>query len=757
MVSPGEQDNLAHRFVRDNRYTAQKIKKNIYIRPRDQDTEVEPYTNSLYQTPYDTTKNTISTGKLVNTYSGETFETFENQLPAPDTNKGAMLKTQFEHLNPRLLHLTGGYNWHNPPPRKKEQCGSVFNPVSARGGPSPFGSNIYDPQVRKQIELYASRDIYNNKDGDQVVEPSMYGDKPQGYFGLVPRNRIQPFMPATQELSTMGRMSAPQDLNPDLRKREEYTGEFFSRKANLLVSRAVAPNTLINGVEAVAQIPIASDKIGKFGQCQTYITPAFVDGASYVNHEETRPGRITSGQTTRIGPADFPHQPTQQPIDTEFRGKLHPGQSVPISGPSFPSGDLVVSEVKNRPSGKDLAENTLPVVNASLPGAGGMIESEQNIRDTLKIATNEHNRVGGPSIPMAGDVTVSTQTLRPSAKAGMVDAAFQVKGTAREDLGQNVMPSVQNLRPSAKSNMVDVPFPHTVISNEQLQTHLGLPMLQNLRPSMKVALEEQKHTGGVSSGVFGGMVMDHANIRPTIKFNNETFRTVALTPVATGGLIVSEQTIRDTLKHEKALRVNDPSIPTAGGLLTSQATIRDSGKIGLVDQALRVGAANLPNTGEILTSQASIRDTLRINMEKSYPSGAVDVTMPQGWVQLDQNVPCTQRMTTSVLSHQPGPDGSRFGDELPPQLVTSNQHRGVQIQPYITQNKKVIDGIGGNSTRVIGQFRQLRPKADTYFYLNPDQDFVQPKSAKIIPSVRLTQRALTEARDLACVQDMETC
>jgi hypothetical protein len=950
-IAPGEQDNLAHRFVRNNRYDAQKMHDNVYIRPSEENTE--PYTRSLYQTPYDSTKNVISTGKLINTYSGEEFETFENQLPPPNTNKGTMLKTQFEHMNPRLLHLTGGYNWHNPPPRKKEQCGSVFNPVSARGGASPFGSNIYDSEIRKQMELYASRDLYNNKDGDQVVEPSMYGEKPQGYVGLVPRNRIQPFLPATQELDTGGRMPIPQNLNPDLCKREEYTGEFFARKAKLLVTRAVAPNTLINGVEAVAQIPIVSDKLGRFGQCQTYITPAFVDGASYVHHEETRPSRIASGQTTRSGPANFQCEPTQQSIDTHFRGKLHPEMSIPLNAPAFISGDVIMSEVQNRPSGKDLAENSLPVLSANLPEAGWLVESDHNIRDTLKLATNEHNYVAIPNLAHTGDMVVSASTirpsaktgivdasfqvpifsredfgqnvmpsmqtlrpsaktglvdasfqvptssredfgqnvmpsmqtlrpsaktglvdasfqvplssredfgqnvmpsmqtlrpsaktglvdasfqvpisgredfgqnvmpsmqtlrlsaktgmvdasfqvpissredfgqnvmpsmqvLRPSAKTGMVDASFQVPTSSREDFGQNVMPSMQTLRPSAKTGLVDAPFQvptssredfgqnvmpsmqtlrpsaktaladatfsHVVLSNEQLQTQLNLPGLQNLRASLKIALDEQRHAGGVDSGVIGGTVMDHLTVRETNKFNNETFPTAAIHSHSDGGVIVSEQTIRDTLKHEKVFRVNDPNLAHSGGILTSQANVRDTGKVGMVDQTHSAGPINLPDSGEILTSQANIRDTLRIQMENQYPSGAVDPTMPQGWVQLDKTVPFTERTTMPVFSHQPGPDGSRFGNELPLQLLTSSQHRGIQIQPYITQNKRVPDGIGGTSTRVIGQFQQLRPKTNTYFYLNPDLDFVQPKNTKLIPSVRLTQRALREAQDLA--------
>src|SRR5205814_1827414 len=106
MVSFGEQDINAHKFVTSNRYDAQRYDPNVYVT---QQKEPEPYSRSLYQTPYDQTQNLISTGTLVNTYSGEVSEVFENQLPPPNTNKGAMLRSTLDHVNPKLIALNGGY------------------------------------------------------------------------------------------------------------------------------------------------------------------------------------------------------------------------------------------------------------------------------------------------------------------------------------------------------------------------------------------------------------------------------------------------------------------------------------------------------------------------------------------------------------------------------------------------------------------------------------------------------------------------
>jgi len=791
-IVPGEQDLRAHRFVTDNRYNAERIKPNIFIKPSE-NLQVEPYNPSLYQTPYDQTKNVISTGKLVNSYLGETFETFENQMPPPNCYK-PLMKKQLQHINPRLLHLSGGYNHWNPPPRKTEQCGSVFNPVSIRGGASPFGSNLYDPLVTKQLKLYTSRDIYNNKNGDLCVEPSMYGDKPQGYFGLVPRVRYQPFLPATQELELKGRTNVPEDLNPDTRKREQYTGEFFARKANLLVSRAVAPNTLLNGVEAVAQIPIASDQVGRYGQCQAYITPAFVDGASYVHHDETRPGRITEGVTTRINnPTHSSAQPSLQPIDLSIKAKLDPEQSVRIAGnPQLANaGAVLTTEADVRDTQKlGMVDQPHRTTDASAQGTGGVLTTQANVRTTQKVGVvDQALPVGDPSLQHTGGVLTSQANVRPTLKTGLVDLPLPVTDVSMPTAG-GVLTSQATVRPTQKSTMVDVPFTHKVMNNSALQTQEVSAALHNIRATQKIGVVDMplpvadpslSQVGGVltsqatvratqKTGLVdatlpigdpsmeraGGILTSQATVRPTQKFDQEVFPVAAIAPVAKAGVIVSEHNIKDTLKTpgvEIPFRVGDPSFAIAGGVLTSQADVRDTLKGGVVDSAFRINDPNAPDIGGVLTSQATVRPTLRIHTEDSFPTGAVRVVGDPGYLQLDKTLPCTERMTMPVFSHQPGPNGQTFGDLLPLQNLTTKQVRGTKVQQYITQNSQVTSGVGGTSNRVIGAFQQLKPKSDTFVYGPPGPGFYQPNTGKIIPSMRLTQRAINDMEDLLSVDN----
>src|SRR5205814_7709431 len=135
---------------------------------------------------------------------------------------------------PKLIALNGGYNHHCPPPRRQEHSSAVFNPVSALGGKSVFGSKPTDDEIIKTQRQLASRDLYNNQDGTPVTEISMHGEQPWGYRGLQPMYQFVPYIPATQELNACGRTYGADPEGTDLTKREEYTGEFYSRKPHVL-------------------------------------------------------------------------------------------------------------------------------------------------------------------------------------------------------------------------------------------------------------------------------------------------------------------------------------------------------------------------------------------------------------------------------------------------------------------------------------------------------------------------------------------
>lgn len=226
VFAPDGQDVRFHRQVTRNRYPGQIRPSAIHAMPSSMKTSV--FTQSLFATPTDMEQNLISTGVLANPYTGEEYECFENQLPPPDTDR-SISKSQLKNINPRLLHLQGGYNHHHPPPPKTEQEGSVFAPVSARGGPNPFGPQLYTTPINDRLRDIVIRSTYNNRNGDQVCEPALAKERPVNRYGLVPRIQFYPYLAPTNNLEG-SYQSPPEVIGVDTRKREEYTGIVFNTK-----------------------------------------------------------------------------------------------------------------------------------------------------------------------------------------------------------------------------------------------------------------------------------------------------------------------------------------------------------------------------------------------------------------------------------------------------------------------------------------------------------------------------------------------
>ena len=415
VYSPGEQDVRFYRNVETQRYKGQAPLKNIYYPPSE--SAAEPVAPTLYQTPGDDKQNMISTGTLVNPYVNETYETLVNQLPPPNTFQ-PILKSQLQTPNPRLIHMSGGINHHQPTLHRTEQCGSVFKPTSALGGLAPPGITSYAEKVTETLKKYASRDLFNNRNGDQPCE-RLIGEQPYGYVGLVPRVRIQPSVPNTQELNIKGRTTIPEIGNADLRKREEHTGEFFTRKAHVLVQRDIAPNTLINGTEAVSQIPIITDRLQKDGNTQGWLTPAFCDDlASYVTGAATHVGRITEGTTLATAGIEGAPQPglqQQDPVKPSLK-QVVMNNPLPVAAMQQPGTDgrVPATHLKAVPLKDALLQQPLPVQGLQSDMQAHVLATLQQLRATLK--PQEQHPNPSTTQPLQVSVPLPTDALRPTLK-----------------------------------------------------------------------------------------------------------------------------------------------------------------------------------------------------------------------------------------------------------------------------------------------------------------------------------------------------
>jgi hypothetical protein len=520
IISPGQQDNWFRRNVRNNRYNAQKPSTNIYIRP--EVTGAVPYSNSLYQTPYDTTQNVISTGKLVNTYTGELFETFENQLPPPNTTKGHIPGYQLKQINPRLLWANGGYNHHKPPPRKKEQPGYVFNPVSARGGSTAFGEQTYTGEIRKQQELINMRDLYNNRNGNQVVEPSMIGERPAGFFGLVPRFRTNPYINPTNELDMRDYTFIPENQNPDLRKREQYTGAHYARKDPVLVhQREVYPTSFVNGVQAVTLIPITTDHTGpmRSDMEQSYIgVPYLEGGGDTMPPVELNKKRLSDGRTERTvaGPAQEGAAKGVILTDHQVRAT----QKLEMTFPTLPveivnsAGVIILPSRKNKATLKGTIHQTRTAGGLRHMSNVGIVMDHINVRNTQKL-TESLPLAAAPSASSQGGTVMDHINVRDTQKLEELLPVGPVSGVDGVQRGVFITDTV--LKDTLKTASMENPFR---TSNPEVgNTNPGdlLVNLTNLRPTLREQMQETFPVAPASGDAKAGhVILDH-DLRPTWK------------------------------------------------------------------------------------------------------------------------------------------------------------------------------------------------------------------------------------------------
>ena len=554
LISPGEQENMAHRGVRNNRYPGQKIKSNVFMR-NDTSTNTAPYSNSLYLTPYDATKNMISTGKIVNNYTGEIFETFENQLPPPNTTKGAIPAYQLKQPNVKLMYSQGGYNHRNPPPRKSEQPGYVFNPVSARGGSNPFGDAVYAPKIQARVYDQVSRSVYNNRNGDYAVEPSMNGEKPKNMFGLVPRMRYVPYITPTNNLDddecTKRYVSIPENAPTNLMLREQYTGEFFNRKDKLLVHRDPFPDTFVNGVEAVGWFPVTTDKIG----------PMRADfEQSYIPM-----GYMNSGNTIR-------------PLELNKAGKTNDSWTVPTAGDILQNdvvGTLILPSHTVKDTQKDTFNTSSRVASGfqDIPNVG-IIMSETNLRDTQKDNVNTSSRAasGFQDVPNVG-IIMSETNLRDTQK-DKINTSSRVASGLQDFPNVGLIMSEANLRETQK--ITDM-FPvRGVDAASEGDVVISSTVLRDTQK-----LEEMLPTGQVQNinGVESGIVITDKLVRDTLKIAiaDNPFRLAPINPLVYESTLRTNTTLKDTQKESfsgSSFPKGPVDLNSAGSLMIVDRTIR---------------------------------------------------------------------------------------------------------------------------------------------------------------------------------------
>ena len=398
VLAPDGQDVRERRQVTRNRYPGQVRPSAIYAMPSSAQTEA--FTQSLFATPTDVEQNLISTGILANPYTGEEYECFENQLPPPTTDR-SLLKSQLKHINPRLLQIQGGYNHHCPPPRKTEQDGSVFSPVSAHNGPNPFGPQLYTKYVNDRLKDMAIRSTYNNRNGDQVVEPELPKERPANKFGLVPRLRFLPYLVPTNDLE--GAYQAPPEvIGVDTRRREEYTGIVYNTKPKPQMKNRVFNQG--GGVEGSAA-PSQSDHIApqREGMCTVPAGPDLAIGMRQDQEWEMRPTQTLCAMP--VGMVTGTPLPPTRTDEVRFTSQA-PLPCVPAGPMTGSTAPMTHGTHSASMKGPALQGITAPVTGQPAPSSIPVTTTRSGPQ------TIEAMPVGGIS-GWQGQATLATESARP--------------------------------------------------------------------------------------------------------------------------------------------------------------------------------------------------------------------------------------------------------------------------------------------------------------------------------------------------------
>jgi hypothetical protein len=225
------------------------------------------YEAETFMNPVETTPAVISTGSLVNTYTGEVLDLYEDAMPPPDNKRDpGDAERERKQAQRRLLAAEGNVLDKH---RKREQQ----NPLQpGDAGPSmQLATFRLQSDVAAESQERANRDLYFSSRNELVPTEMQQTRNPFGYEGFNNRIRINPYLLPTQVLDDKGWIAnatllpggdeRPKDLKTRLRKewqRTDYLGQV-----------APPPHLLIDGKgPPVRRSQAARDEEGLVGEAR---------------------------------------------------------------------------------------------------------------------------------------------------------------------------------------------------------------------------------------------------------------------------------------------------------------------------------------------------------------------------------------------------------------------------------------------------------------------------------------------------------
>lgn len=191
------------------------------------------YDNETFMSPLAASQPVVATGSLINTYTGEVVDLFEDAMPPPDNGRDAGdAERERKQAQRRLMAAEGNVNASH---RKREQQNPI-QPGDA-GVISQVASYRVSEDVATEWNERANRDLYFNRNELAPTELEMTRN-PFGFEGYNNRLRVNPYLLPTQDLDDKqwapnatllpGGDHRPKNVKPRLKKdrpRTDYVGQ----------------------------------------------------------------------------------------------------------------------------------------------------------------------------------------------------------------------------------------------------------------------------------------------------------------------------------------------------------------------------------------------------------------------------------------------------------------------------------------------------------------------------------------------------
>lgn len=344
----------------------------VYVGSADRDTHyTKPsygtYDENLYKTPYDRTENMVSNGIMTNAYTGETYETFIQAMPPPNTDR-SIPTNLLQKTNPKLIALQGGIDPNRPLRSKKEVCQDM---PRADGGPNVWGDQLYTGRRRQRQMESINADLWHNRGGVYASELGFTKEQPAGFVGKVNMNRFLPHMPPTQVLDLKDWKPPVADLNGVEAMNNDPTvmPQVFTRKDDLTECSRVSYADTANGVDAEQVVPVIIPKPTHRGHG--------AENPTGVAESETVGGHVL---------LDFVPRPTlKEQMEQEF---------TTTQGGDENAGGHVILDRTVKPTLREQMQEPFPVTAPEAEGTGDYIPFQGPLYPTRRQFYEDKEKVG---------------------------------------------------------------------------------------------------------------------------------------------------------------------------------------------------------------------------------------------------------------------------------------------------------------------------------------------------------------------------